>query len=712
MSDGRIVYDVEINNDGVDSQVRSTNSTIEQAANTGSSAFGEIWTGALRAVGAKLVELGQTAISAAKDVAMESLSQVASFEQNVGGIETLFGNAYKSVQEYADGMGISLEEASATWEQYQNRQQEVLNNANNAYKTSGLSANQYMETVTSFAAALNSSLGESAWQSGAYAEQAVVDMADNANKMGTSMESIQNAYQGFAKGNMTMLDNLKLGYGGTKTEMERLLADAEKLEGYAEGSLSIDSFADIVDAIHIVQENLGITGTTAKEASATISGSVASMKAAWDNFLTGTMDGNEFADVALTAVDNVVNAFAELIPRLIEGFIQMAPTLYEKAVEVISGLVMSFQEHAPDFIQSGIDFITNLGEGLATAIPEFLAEFLPKVLEFTTQLRENAGKFIDAGIDFILNLAQGIADSIPTLLENIPTIISNIAGIINDNMPKLLLAGAKIIITLAKGVIDAIPTLIAEFPKICQAIWDVITAINWLALGSTIITTIGNGIKAVATSIPNMIKNIGQSAWNFFKNINWAQLGRSIIDLIKSTLQGNFNAIPNALKSIGTAAWNAIKNIDWLGVGKAIVDGIVNGLKSVGSNLVNGAKDMCETAFNTAKGWLGIGSPSKLFETEVGYNIVRGFVKGEIENLDMIDDASEQMAQRALGATVGVDYDLPDIDSASREMSANLSGSFTSNVQRVIEVPLNIDAREIARATAWDMGEQLAWEMR
>ncbi len=688
MSDGKIIYDVEVNDEGAESKVKQTNEKLNSAANQGSGAFSEVWTGALRAIGGKLVELGQQAVSAAIDVGKEALAQTASFEQLEGGVKKLF-------------------DTSAG---------EVIENAKKAFSTAGMSANEYMENVTGFSASLISSLGGDTAEAAKLADVAIRDMSDNANTFGTDMQSITNTYQGLAKGNYSMLDNLKLGFAGTKQGMTDLIAEAAKYAqehkelGYTieEGNLD---FANCVKAINAMQEKMKIAGTTSDEAAKTIEGSVNSMKAAWDNFLTGTMSGEEFAQRAVTAADNVVNALMEIIPRLIEGFVSMAPTLIGKAVEIILNISSSIREKMPEFVAQGTEMIRNLGEGLATAIPEFLADALPRVLTFAENLRENAGKFIDAGIDMILNIVQGIADSLPTLIEYVPQIITNLANIINDNMPKILAAGVKIIVTLVKGIIQAIPTLIANIPHIIEAIFSVIQAVNWLDLGKFIIDGIKSGIVALSNALPNIMKSIGETAKNIVKNIDWRHLGSSIINLLVNGIQALVTLVPNMLRSIASTAFNAFRNIDWFNLGANVIRGILTGLASNASAVVDAAKQVAQNALNAAKSFLGISSPSKAF-AEVGQFSDEGQAEGMIENADLVENASREVAERALDAQMNVDYKLPSLDDASKEMSASLSSSISSTVQRIIEVPLNIDAREIARATAWDMGEQLAWEMR
>ena len=311
----------------------------------------------MREIGSGLVNLGKQGVEALANITKASLDSTASLEQNVGGIETLFGSSADT----------------------------VIANAEKAYKTAGLSANQYMETVTSFSASLLQSLGGDTTAAAAAADQAVIDMADNANKFGTDIQSIQNAYQGFAKQNYTMLDNLKLGYGGTKEEMERLITDAEALNSSFQatrdenGNLTM-SFSEITEAIHIVQDEMGIAGATATEASSTIEGSVNSAKAAYDNFLNGSGSAEEFADAIITAADNIGNnlvtiteRFATELPELVTrlgkalpGFIQkVGPPVFEAVKSIISSLLQLLIENLPAMIASGVDLLVGLLTGFA-----------------------------------------------------------------------------------------------------------------------------------------------------------------------------------------------------------------------------------------------------------------------------------------------------------------------------------------------------------
>lgn len=341
----------------------------------------------------------------------------AEYEQLVGGVETLFGESANVVMEYA----------------------------NNAFQTAGLSANQYMETVTSFSASLLQSLGGDTAEAARVADLAITDMADNANKMGTSMEMIQNAYQGFAKANYTMLDNLKLGYGGTKEEMERLLADAEAISGI---EYDISSYADIVEAIHVIQDEMGIAGATAEEASTTISGSIASMKAAWQNLVTSLSGGagdmetalDQFIASAETAAGNLVpvifnalNGIAGLIDRL-------APLIIEKLPELVETLLPQLLEAAGSIVIALVEALPGLLVAISVAVMEFLGEIYTQIVNSAPQWLDSAKNLLDK---FLSGLREGFT-----------IIYESMAGFINDNIIQPIKAKAEEFIDAGKEIIE------------------------------------------------------------------------------------------------------------------------------------------------------------------------------------------------------------------------------------------------------------------
>lgn len=469
----------------------------------------------------------------------QAVESYAEYEQLIGGVETLYGSAYETVEEYAKGVGLSLEDAERSFEDYQNRQQDVLNNAANAYKTAGLSANEYMNTVNGFAASLTSSLGEYEWQAANYADMIVTDMADNANKMGTSMEAIQNAYSGFAKQNYTMLDNLKLGYGGTKEEMERLLRDAEKYAGYIEGSLDVSNFADVADAIHIVQEQMGITGTTAREAASTISGSTAMMKASWQNLLTGIADEeadfetliSNFVESVGTVADNILprievalggvgDLVANLVPIIVEEIPNLLESVLPGLIEAVTGLVTvlstTLSENAPMLLQSALDLITSLGGALIENAPMLIDTVLSLVTQLATWIAENVGTFAESAITLIMGLANSLRESLPEMIPAIVSIITNLVTTLTDpnNLSTLLDATLAIILALADGLLAAFPDMIpalleiiadiAEFlldPETLESLVDA----AW-EIGKMLIEGIWEGVKNLGSWFSDKIK--------------------------------------------------------------------------------------------------------------------------------------------------------------------------------------------------------------
>lgn len=541
---GEAYLQIKPSMDGISKDIQTA---MGDAGSKGSSSFGSAFASGLKKLGTVALSAVGAATTAVGAFGAQAVSSFADYEQLAGGVETLFGNAYGSVEEYAKGIGVSLSEASNTWEDYQKRQQQVLNNASNAYKTSGMSANEYMETVTSFAASLNSSLGEYAWQSANYAETAMVAMADNANKMGTPLESIKNAYQGFAKGNFTMLDNLKLGYGGTKQEMERLLATAEKLAGYEEGAFSVDNFADIIDAIDIIQEDLGITGTTAKEASTTIAGSAAAVSAAWQNViaaigkgegLTETIDAlynsifgeksgegllnqiiprvktviegvGDFiakagpiiaAEVpklvstvlpvltqsASTTLDTVISVITAILPDLVASLL---PVVASSAISLIGSLAKVLIDCLPILAEVALQAILELAQGLAEALPAMIPYIVEVVLGIANYLVDNIDLLIDAAIQLIIGLAEGLINAVPILLEKLPIIILKIVAGILEGIPKVIVAGLEIIGALWKGIKEGI-----------------FGASNW---GSDLVMNFINGIKSKVKAVGEAIKGVG-----------------------------------------------------------------------------------------------------------------------------------------------------------------------------------------------------------
>lgn len=430
----------------------------------------------------------------------DSINMGGALQQSLGGVETLFKDSADTVKEYAA----------------------------QAYRTVGLSANDYMEQTTSFAASLLSSISQDTDAAAQLANMAMVDMADNANKMGTDMQDIQNAYQGFAKQNYTMLDNLKLGYGGTQAEMQRLLNDATKISGV---KYDLGNLADMYSAIHIIQQEMDITGTTAREAATTLTGSFAAMKAAAENVMGNWSTGADLTE-PLQALADTAQTF------LVDNLLPMIGNVLAGIPEIVYSLV-------PELLQTGTELLSSLAQGFTEGIPEFFSTALPQLLAFTDQLRDNAASFVDAGLNLITQLLNGLIAGLPDLIAYVPDIIINICGIINDNMPKILGEGVAIIVQLVVGIVKAVPDLLANWKKILQAVLSVISAINWLNIGKNILTGVANGVKSMGTSMLNAFKGGFSSALAWIKSLpsQAVQWGKNLIQSFINGLTGKGGAV-------------------------------------------------------------------------------------------------------------------------------------------------------------------------
>lgn len=554
-----------------------------RGASSFSSAFG---TGITAVSGAAAAAVGAGAVGVAK-LTSSATSAYADYEQLVGGVEVLFG-------ETAD---------------------EVMANAANAFATAGLSANEYMETVTGFAASLVSSLGEDANEAANMADMAITDMADNANRMGTSMESIQNAYAGFAKGQFNMLDNLKLGYGGTKEEMERLLRDAEEMEGYIEGSFDLNNFSDVVEAIHIVQENMGIAGATAEEAGSTISGSMASVKSAMDNLVTGLADPNanlgqliqNVVSTGSAALDNLVPTIMNALQGIADALPMIVPIITEKLPQLIQTIV-------PPLVQA----ITTLVQALVEALPQILGiliEVLPTLMNLIIEtILSMLPMIIDLGLDLILALADGLIQALPTLIPAIVDVILTIVDKLTDpdTLVMLVDAALQLIIALATGLIEALPRLIEKAPEIV------------IKLATAIIKALPKMLEAGAELIFKLIEGI---ATVIFKLV---EIGADIVDSVKDGFMDKVEA---------AKTW-----------GKDMIDNFIAGIKAKWEHLKNTITDLA----STIKSLLGFSEPEEgplsNFHT-FAPDMMMLFSQGIRDNLGLI-----QSAMNDVTGTIATDF--------------------------------------------------------
>ncbi len=541
-------------------------------------------------------------------VLVSTIQEGGKLQQSLGGIETLFKNNAEKVKQYAD----------------------------EAYKTTGLSANAYMESVTSFSASLLQSLDGDTAAAAEKANTAMVDMSDNANKMGTSMEMVQNAYQGFAKQNYTMLDNLKLGYGGTKTEMQRLLDDATKLSGI---KYDIGNLSDVYDAIHVIQGELGITGTTAKEASETISGSFLAMKGAFQNTL-GSLALGENIEPALTSLATTVSTFL---------FKNLIPMIGNILASLPKALMAFGKAMVPELLNYGRMLLTNVGSGIAEGYPEILQN----------------------GVDMILNFANGIMEKAPAVIDNIGVILVNVYQALIDAAPVVLEKGAALVTGLAKGIWDNLPAVIESITNILFNLIQVIVkkAPDFYKKGFAIL---GKMAKGIWDNLPEAITVIG----NILK-----ALIQKIIELLPQVLKvggeillelgkGIWNALPDILAKIPeiiTAIVNAIVGLggELVQAGKDLMAGLARGIGESIGDVVAKAQSAASNVIDSVKNTFGIKSPSRVF-MGIGQYLNLGLAKGISDNVAPVTRAIDD-----LGAIAEREF----IAESSILMNSRLAGS-------------------------------------
>lgn len=651
-SDGTLKFDTSLDSGGLQSGMGKVAGIAQQALGVFS---GQMMT---RAVDS-LVNLGKTA-----------LSSVGALEQNVGGVETLFGDTADAVIAAAD----------------------------RAYQTAGMSANDYMSTVTSFSASLLQSLGGNTEEAAKVADMAIIDMADNANKMGTSMDMIQNAYQGFAKQNYTMLDNLKLGYGGTKTEMERLLADAQKLTGV---KYDINNLNDVYQAIHVIQEEMGITGTTAKEASETLEGSMAAAKAAWDNFMNGSGDADQLADAFATAADNIVKNLAEIIPRFAEtlpalagAIVSQIPGLAAAIVPAVLSAGQSILEQArdavtafdfvaaaedvvhkiTDFISSDglgsflgclVDIFTGIVNGISSMLPVLLPALVELIAYTVTTLIDQLPALLECALQLIIGLADGLLAALPVLVAALPEIINSVVSFLVAAAPQILQAG----ITLLLALVDALPTvidaLIAALPQIIESTVSTLVAAapQIVQAGITLLLAL---IEAIPVIVPQIVAALPQIITAIINGLIAA--GPQVLASAQEVWGQITAAVPQLIADIGAAV-------------PEIINGIVNGLAAGASAVWDAACQLGSNILGGIKSFLGINSPSTVM-AEQGNYIIQGLLNG----LETMPDAVNQLFQSTLDSitTWGSDM-VARIGEWDANMATAAGTAMNTMVQTVIQ---------------------------
>ena len=650
---------------------------------------------AISAVGkfsAAAVAAGATAVAALTKSAVESY---ADYEQLVGGVETLFKDSAGIVQEYAA----------------------------NAFQTAGLSANDYMETVTGFSASLLQSVGGDTEEAARIADQAITDMADNANKMGSSMESIQNAYQGFAKQNYTMLDNLKLGYGGTKQEMERLLADAEKLSGV---HYDISNLNDVYEAIHVVQGELGITGTTAEEASTTIQGSAAAMKAAWQNMLTGIADENANFDglinnlvksietfaqniiprveqalkgigklvsgLAPIIVQELPNLISEILPSFIEAVMsivdsiigiipELLPVVLEAITEIGMEVINSLSEILPEILQAVIDGVIQVANTISENLPQIVAALTQGLLQLVQVIIDNMPQFLQAALQLFISIQQAIFEAMPIIIAALPQLITGIVDFIVGAIPQLIQAYIQLLSSLVDALPEIIAAIVAALPQIIDGI---ITALLeglpliiqcGIQLFIALIQNIGEIISGIAKALPDLIAGIVEAILEHLPEIIecGVQLFIALIANLPTIIVELVKAVPQIIQALLEAFGEGVSKFGEMGVN--LVKGLWNGFKSKLDEFFTNAKQWFSNGIAKIKNSLGIHSPSTVF-AGIGKYLVLGLDEGITDNISSASKAMEQMSN-AVEAAFNPNLEIPTVEDDMGLSNVRLRASIT-----------------------------------
>lgn len=621
---------------------------IADAESDATSKGGKIAT-ALGVVGKTVAAGVAVATGAVAALTKQSVAAYAEQEQLIGGVETLFGSSAKK----------------------------VLEDASNAFMSAGMSMNQYMETSIQSAASLINSLDGDQAKAAELMNMSITDMADNVNKLGTSMEAVQDAYRGFSRQNYTMLDNLALGFAGTKEGMQELLDKAQEFSGI---QYDISSYADIVEAIHVVQTEMGIAGTTAKEASGTIQGSFGALKSAWDNLVVGISSpdadlgslidnvvqsastaGKNVLPVVERALTGVSTLIEELLPpiaeRIPEIVTEVLPGLIEAGAKAVIALADGFLTNAPMLLQSGIDLIVRLADGLIKGLPQAIPKIVQTITQLITIFAQNIDKVIEVGVQLILALVNGLIQSIPVLVQSLPTIITAIVDGLLNSIDLIIDAGIELLMAL----IDAIPyvteALIQALPDILNALFDAVIKAYPRLLDAAVklFFAIVDAFPKAWENLLNALKNGAKAIANYL-----IEFGPTLYEKAVKMLEGLWKSMGEAVSKakqkmadIGTAMFNTISGFasKMLSIGRNIVSGIWEGISATTAWIKDKITGWVGNVVDFIKGLFGIHSPSTVMRDQVGKNLALGLWQGW-EDENPIGLINEDLAKISTGVSL------------------------------------------------------------
>ena len=607
-------------------------------------------------LGANLVSTVKKVVGAAALGATikKSLDAGGALQQSFGGLDTIYGEAAGSMKKLAA-------EASKA----------------------GISANSYAEQAVSMGASLKQAFAGDVTKAAASANVAIMDMADNAAKMGTDLGSIQHAYQGFSKQNYTMLDNLKLGYGGTKKEMERLLEDAEKLTGK---EYDINNLGDVYDAIHAIQTDLGLTGTAAAEAEGTFTGSFGSMKAAAENLMASLSTGQDLGPSMAILIKSVENVLFKNILPMVGNILKTLPGVLK------DGLITLAQEignNAESLVQAGVGLIQGLINGINTGIDaggvlEAFKGMFGQIWTaiqavdwagiigsltdaISTWLATSFPKMVSNGVDLLTNLANGILSALPTIINTIGRIIAQLLAALWQAIPKLLQAGVKLVSGLAKGLLNNAPAIVGSIGQVISRL-----------------------LQTILLNLPKLLQ--------------------SGIQIIAQLVAGIIRSIPKivaAVPKIFSSFAGAFRGLNWAGIGSNIISGVANGIRNGASQIASAAKNAAKNALDAAKNFLGIHSPSRVFRDQVGRNMALGMAEGYEDYMpySRFVDATDRVTRASMaGASSDNTLSGPDLEPVLTAINA--LGDRISRLQMVTQTGALVG--EIAE----EMNQQLGYMAR
>ena len=626
---------------------KALNGEAERGGKSAGSKAGSALVGAIKKV---------IAVAAIGKAIKDSFAAGGKLEQSFGGLETIYGAAADAAKDYAK-----------------------------AAASAGISANDYAEQAVSFGASLKQAFSGDVVAAAEAANTAIMDMADNSAKMGTDISSIQAAYQGFAKQNYTMLDNLKLGYGGTKTEMERLLADAEKFSGM---KYDINNLGDVYDAIHVIQGELGLTGVAANEAKTTLTGSAAAMKASWQNMLAAMTTGEGFtADIENLGTS--VGDFAGNVIRMLKNIGKQIPSLFKSM----------FSTLGPQFLSAGVDLIVDFAEGLKTGIPQMISAGLEMLNGFINSLQSGDGidRFLDAALSIVGSLAKGLIQAIPLLITAAAALVAKLLTYVTGKIASFIQTGSEIVTNIGKGLASKAGDLLSKMGQIVQNVIASVKskASEFLANGREFIANMISGIKeklneivtTMTALVTQVIKAIADKLGQFLTK------GREIVAQIISGISAKISEArakaTEVINNIKSAFTNAVSGA-FTGIGSNIVSGVISGMTSMLSAAIAKARSIIQSIKDAMKGEAQIESPSKLFAREVGHWIPAGIAVGIDDNLDPLNKSITNAVNVMLG-----DFDSA-IDTGNASASPNAAGvNYTFNQYNTS--PKALSPSEVAR---------------